>query len=54
VQNGAANITVSNSATVTGNSALLRVLDPQSPTIVNFNASWVPTSDLLRSKAIST
>ncbi len=28
VQNGAANITVSNSATVTGNSALLRVLDP--------------------------
>jgi len=39
VQNGAANITVSNSATVTGNSALLRVLDPASATIVNFNAS---------------
>ncbi|HEY4781694.1 MAG TPA: autotransporter outer membrane beta-barrel domain-containing protein [Chthoniobacterales bacterium] len=39
VQDGAANITVSNSATVTGNSALLRVLDPASATIVNFNAS---------------
>jgi len=39
VQNGAANITVTNSATVTGNSALLRVLDPASATIVNFNAS---------------
>ncbi len=39
VQNGAANISVSNSATVTGNSALLRVLDPASATIVNFNAS---------------
>ena len=39
VQNGAANITVINSATVTGNSALLRVLDPASATIVNFNAS---------------
>ncbi len=39
VQNGAANITVRNGATVTGNSALLRVLDPTSPTIVNFNAS---------------
>ena len=39
VQNGAANITVTNSATVTGNSALLRVLDPALATIVNFNAS---------------
>src|SRR5467141_590795 len=34
VQNGAANITVTNSATVTGNSALLRVLDPALATIV--------------------
>ncbi len=39
VQNGVANITVSNNATVTANSALLRVLDPASATIVNFNAS---------------
>jgi outer membrane autotransporter protein len=39
VQDGVANITVSNSATVTGNSALLRVLDPQSPTVVHFNAN---------------
>jgi outer membrane autotransporter protein len=39
VQNGAANIIVGNGATVTGNSALLRVLDPASATIVNFNAS---------------
>ncbi|HET9374699.1 MAG TPA: autotransporter outer membrane beta-barrel domain-containing protein [Chthoniobacterales bacterium] len=38
VQNGVANITVSNAATVTGNSALLRVLDPLSPTVVNFTA----------------
>jgi outer membrane autotransporter protein len=37
VQNGAANITVSNNVTVTGNRALLRVLDPASE--VNFNAS---------------
>ena len=39
VQSGVANITVSNNATVTANSALLRVLDPASATIVNFNAS---------------
>jgi outer membrane autotransporter protein len=39
VQNGVANITVGNSATITGNSSLLRVLDPQSPTAVNFNAN---------------
>jgi outer membrane autotransporter protein len=39
VQNGATNITVSNGATVTGNSALLRVLDPPAETVVNFTAS---------------
>jgi outer membrane autotransporter protein len=39
VQNGATNITVSNGATVTGNSALLRVLDPPAETLVNFTAS---------------
>ncbi len=39
VQNGATNITVSNGATITGNSALLRVLDPPAETAVNFTAS---------------
>jgi outer membrane autotransporter protein len=39
VQNGATNITVSNGATVTGNSSLLRVLDPPPETVVNFTAS---------------
>jgi outer membrane autotransporter protein len=39
VQNGVANIIVSNGATVTGNSALLRVLDPLSPTVVHFTAN---------------
>jgi outer membrane autotransporter protein len=39
VQDGIANITVNHSATVTGNRALLRVLDPLSPTVVNFNAN---------------
>jgi hypothetical protein len=39
VQNGATNITVSNGATVMGNTALLRVLDPPGETVVNFTAS---------------
>jgi outer membrane autotransporter protein len=39
VQNGATNITVSDGATVRGNSALLRVLDPTTETVVNFTAS---------------
>ena len=39
VQNGATNITVSNGASVTGNSALLRVLDPPAETLVNFTAN---------------
>jgi outer membrane autotransporter protein len=39
VQNGIASITVNHSATVTGNRALLRVLDPLSPAVVNFNAN---------------
>jgi outer membrane autotransporter protein len=39
VQNGATNITVSNGAVVTGNTALLRVLDPPAETVVNFTAS---------------
>jgi hypothetical protein len=37
VRNGVTNITVNNGATVTGNTALLRVLDP--PAVVNLNAS---------------
>lgn len=39
VRNGATDITVNNGATVTGNTALLRVLDPPVDTVVNFNAS---------------
>jgi autotransporter family porin len=39
VRNGVTNIAVNNGATVTGNSALLRVLDPPLDTVVNFNAS---------------
>ena len=39
VQNGATNITVSNGATVTGNSSLLRVLDPPGETVANLTAS---------------
>ena len=39
VRNGVTNITLSNGATVTGNSALLRVLDPPSETVVNLSAS---------------
>ena len=39
VQNGATEITVSNGATIRGNSALLRVLDPTTETVVNFTAS---------------
>jgi outer membrane autotransporter protein len=39
VQNGATNINVSNGATVTGNSALLRVLDSPAETVVNLTAS---------------
>ena len=39
VQNGATNIAVSNGATVTGNSALLRVLDSTGETVVNLTAS---------------
>jgi outer membrane autotransporter protein len=39
VQNGATNITVTNGATIMGNSALLRVLDPATETVVNFTAS---------------
>src|SRR3981081_1340683 len=55
VQNGAANITVSNGATVTGNSALLRVLDPPSATIVNFNASHASLSgDIFADQASQT
>jgi outer membrane autotransporter protein len=38
VRNGAADITVGNGATVTGNTALLRVLDPPADTVVDFNA----------------
>ena len=33
------NITVNNGATITGNSALLRVLDPPAGTVVNLTAS---------------
>jgi hypothetical protein len=39
VQNGVTKITLSNGATVTGNSALLRVLDPPAETAVNFTAN---------------
>ena len=39
VQNGVTNITVSDGATIRGNSALLRVLDPTPETVVNFTAS---------------
>jgi hypothetical protein len=39
VQNGATNIIVSNGATVTGNSALLRVLDSPAETVVYLTAS---------------
>jgi outer membrane autotransporter protein len=39
VRNGVSNITVNNGATVTGNTALLRVLDPPGGTVVNLNAS---------------
>jgi hypothetical protein len=39
VQNGATNITVSNGATIRGNSALLRVLDSPAETMVNFTAN---------------
>jgi outer membrane autotransporter protein len=39
VQNGATNINVSNGATVTGNSALLRVLDSPAETVVNLTAN---------------
>jgi outer membrane autotransporter protein len=39
VQNGATNIAVNSGATVTGNSALLRVLDQSGETVVNLTAS---------------
>ena len=39
VRNGVTNISVINGATVTGNTALLRVLDPPAATVVNLNAS---------------
>jgi outer membrane autotransporter protein len=39
VLNGVTDITVNNGATVTGTTALLRVLDPPTDTIVNLNAS---------------
>ena len=39
VQNGATNITVDSGATITGNSALLRVLDQSGETVVNLTAS---------------
>jgi outer membrane autotransporter protein len=39
VRNGVTNITINNGATVTGNTALLRVLDPPAGTVVNLNAS---------------
>ncbi len=39
VQSGVTNITVNGGATVAGNSSLLRVLDPPSATVVNFDAS---------------
>jgi outer membrane autotransporter protein len=39
VLNGVTNITVNNGATVTGTTALLRVLDPPTDTVVNLNAS---------------
>ena len=39
VLNGVSNITVNNGATVTGNTALLRVLDPPGGTVANLTAS---------------
>jgi outer membrane autotransporter protein len=55
VQNGATKITVNSGATVTGNSALLRVLDQTGETVVDFTASRASLSgDLFADPASQT
>jgi outer membrane autotransporter protein len=55
VQNGVTNIAINSGATVTGNSALLRVLDPSGETVVNLTASRASlTGDIFADPASQT
>jgi outer membrane autotransporter protein len=55
IPNGVTNITVNNGATVTGNTALLRVLDPPGGTTVNLAASHASlTGDIFADPASQT